>query len=183
MGAILPHTPARHGAVRHGNRVSPVTLFLVRHGSAGMRHDGDPSDTERHLDAVGLRQAVQIAKLLHAASEAGPPIDLVLSSPAARCIETVEPLASAVGCEVEPADALFEGTDIEDSWKLLEAVTTEDASAVLCSHGDVIPELIRRAKLRGMDVPGKAGCSKGSIWTLDWDGERFTTGTYLPNPA
>lgn len=150
-------------------------LYLVRHGSAGVRNDADPADTERHLDAFGLRQAVQIAERL-----SGEDITVVLASPAARCVETIEPLASSLGLEVEIDDRLFEGTDVDASWALVEALIDHDEVAVLCSHGDVIPELIRRAKGRGMEVPGKAGCSKGSLWSLEWDGERFATGTYQP---
>ena len=45
----------------------------------------------------------------------------------------------------------------------------------------MIPDVIRRAQLRGMHVPGKSGSSKGSAWTLrHWDGERFATGLYTP---
>ena len=152
-----------------------ATLYLVRHGSAGMRHDTDPFDAERHLDAVGLRQAVRITELL---AEAEADITRVVTSPAARCVETIEPLASAAGVPVEVDDRLFEGTDIDAAWHLVEEVMGDDGSAVLCSHGDVIPEMLRRAKLRGMQVPGKSGCSKGSVWSLEWDGERFVSGSY-----
>ena len=150
-------------------------LYLVRHGSAGVRDDGDPHDTERHLDTVGLRQAVAVAERLGSAE-----VTVVVTSPAARCVETIEPLASVVGVDVSIDDRLFEGTDIDDAWSLVEELVDHDEVAVLCSHGDLIPEIIRRAKGRGMDVPGKAGCSKGSVWSLDWDGARFTTGTYEP---
>lgn len=150
-------------------------LYLVRHGSAGVRDDADPADNERHLDTVGLRQAVQLAERL-----SGLEITAVVASPAARCVETVELLASSLGLAVDIDARLFEGTDIEESWALVEALIEHDEVAVLCSHGDVIPELVRRAKGRGMEVPGKAGCSKGSLWSLEWDGERFATGTYEP---
>jgi len=152
-----------------------VHLHLVRHGSAGVRNDVDPADCERHLDDHGHRQAALIAERL-----GDRPIGRVLASPAARCVETVAPLAAAAGVGLETEPRLFEGTDVDDAWGLVESLVAEGADAVLCSHGDVIPELIRRAKGRGMDVPGKSGCSKGSVWTLVWDGERFATGAYQP---
>jgi len=164
-----------------------VLLHIVRHGSAGVRNDDDPADTERHLDATGVRQAVHLAKRLTVASpddvEGHDPLGVVLASPAARCIETVEPLAASAGVDLGIDDRLFEGTDIERSWGLVEELARAGENAVLCSHGDVIPDLIRRAKGRGMEIWGKSGCSKGSLWTLTWDGERFITGTYEPNPG
>ena len=55
---------------------------------------------------------------------------------------------------------------------------------MLCSHGDVIPDLVRRAQGRGLLVPGKSGCAKGSVWTLQhWDGSGFATGIYTPIPG
>ena len=109
------------------------------------------------------------------------PIDTIVSSPYLRCRQTVEPLAAALGLEVTVSDALAEGTPIERSWELLASVASR--TAVLCSHGDVIPDLIRRAQLRGMHVPGKSGSAKGSVWTLQhWEGETFATGIYTPIP-
>ena len=150
-----------------------MTVYLIRHASAGSRDDRDPSDLERPLDAQGMDQAQHLAEVLDGIR----PVR-VLSSPALRCQQTVAPLAAAAGLPVEVADALCEGTDIEDSWALLEWAARQDGDVVLCSHGDVIPELIRRAQLRGMEVPGPGGCSKGSIWALRWDGDRFASGRY-----
>ena len=107
------------------------------------------------------------------------PITRILTSPYPRCVQTVEPLAAALGLGIEQVDALSEGTPIDESWPLLESVATGDV--VLCSHGDVIPDLIRRAQLRGLHVPGKSGCAKGSVWALEhWDGERYAVGVYTP---
>jgi 8-oxo-dGTP diphosphatase len=155
-----------------------VTVYLVRHASAGRRNDFDPHDDARHLDANGRVQAAKLAILL-----GDHRISWVAASPAVRCVETVEPLASELGLEVKRRRSLFEGADLDEAWTLLEKAASRGGDAVLCSHGDVIPELIRRAQGRGMEVPGKAGCSKGSCWALDWDGERFTRGTYTPVKA
>lgn len=165
-----------------------IQIHLVRHGSAGVRNDADPDDCERHLDATGLRQAVRIAQELAPLDPESPRPSIVVSSPAARCVETVEPLASSVGVALEVDDRLFEGTDVDHAWRLVEeivdALRSDGATdAALCSHGDVIPELVRRAQGRGMHVPGRSGCSKGSWWTLTWNDDHFTVGVYQPNPA
>ena len=153
-----------------------MTTYLVRHASAGLRNDADPSDEDRPLDDTGIVQASKLTSWLR-----HEPIDTIVSSPYLRCRQTVAPLAEALGIEVTISEALSEGTPIERSWDLLVSVVS--GTAVLCSHGDVIPDLIRRAQLRGMHVPGKSGSAKGSVWTLQhWEGETFATGIYTPIP-
>ena len=160
-----------------------VTVYLVRHASAGVRNDADPHDDDRPLDDDGLRQAAQLAEWLR-----HEPVRRIVTSPYLRCRQTVEPLAAALGLTVEVDDRLGEGTPVEDSWGLLAGLAgtpgangTAGDAVVLCSHGDVIPDLVRRAQGRGMLVPGKSGCAKGSAWILQhWDGEAFATGVYTP---
>jgi 8-oxo-dGTP diphosphatase len=155
-----------------------VAVHLVRHASAGTRHPADGHDAERRLDARGGRQADALVDLL-----AGAGVVWIASSPARRCVETMVPLADHLGLQVAPRTELYEGTAVERAWLLVVEAASLDGDAVLCSHGDVIPDLLRRAQLRGMDVPGRSGCAKGSCWTLSgWDGERFARGDYRPNP-
>ena len=107
------------------------------------------------------------------------PVTRIITSPLPRCVGTVTPLADEVGVPVELDDRLAEGTPIEKSWDLVSSIA--DQTVVLCSHGDVIPDVIRRAQLRGMHIPGKSGSSKGSAWSLrHWDGKTFATGLYTP---
>jgi phosphohistidine phosphatase SixA len=156
-----------------------VAVHLVRHASAGTRDDFDPSDAERHLDDRGHRQAQAVADRL-----APLGVTSIVSSTADRCIETMGPLATMAGLDVVVTHELFEGADTDAAWDLLVRAADRDGDAVFCSHGDVIPDLIRRAQLRGMEIPGKSGCGKGSCWTLSgWDGERFARGDYVKNPA
>lgn len=150
-----------------------MTVFLVRHASAGHRNDADPDDADRPLDPDGVEQSRRIAKAL-----TGTAITRVVSSPAARCTATVAPLTAKLGLDCEVTDDLYEGTPIERSWAVLERAARAKGDVVLCSHGDVIPELVSRAQGRGMEVRGKSGCAKASVWTLQFDGERFTSGSY-----
>lgn len=149
-----------------------MAVYLVRHASAGNRRDGDADDLQRPLDDRGHAQAENLASML-----ADQAVVRVLSSPATRCVQTVERLASKLGLPVETDAALIEGAPIEHAHELLESVAGQPV--VLCSHGDIIPDLIRRLAQRGMDVTTKKrGSAKGSVWVLDWDGERFSTGAY-----
>lgn len=153
-----------------------MTVYLVRHASAGTRDDADPDDGERILDATGHLQAERLAEWLRHED-----VRLVVSSPLRRCIQTVEPLAKLLDLPVVADDRLAEGTDLDLSWGLLEEAAAGTGDVVVCSHGDVIPDLVRRLQGRGMQIPGRSGCAKGSAWVLQhWDGERFATGLYTP---
>ncbi len=155
-----------------------MTLYLVRHGSAGIRDDSDPDDDRRPLDETGHLQAERLAEWLGLEAPR-----TVLSSPFLRCRQTVEPLAKAVDVDVVVDVRLGEGSPIDAVWALITSIAAalEGDSAVLCSHGDVIPDVVSRAQRRGMLVPGKLGCAKGSVWSLShWDGETFASGLYTP---
>ena len=149
-----------------------MTLYLIRHGSAGVRNGADPHDADRHLDEKGTRQARRIVDHLGE-------VDLteVYSSPLPRCVETVQPLADRLGLEVLLDRRLGEGAALEQAWELLEEVATHDVA--LCSHGDVIPELVAREQRRGMRVVEPTGFAKGSVWALrDWNGTHHYKGTW-----
>lgn len=80
---------------------------------------------------------------------------------------------------VESDARLFEGNDAEAALSLIEEFVDEDIA--LCSHGDVIPELIDFLRHRGVPSEGR-GCEKGSIWRLDRDGKIVTNAVYLGRP-
>jgi len=105
--------------------------ILLRHASAGSRHEWDGDDSLRPLDDKGRRQAAEIAEAL---SREG--IRRVVSSPYVRCVQTVEPLAGALGPEVERDERLAEGAGTA-----ARPLLAEDG-VVVCTHGDVIHELL-----------------------------------------
>lgn len=139
-----------------------MTAHLIRHADAGRRGSWHGPDGERPLVVAGSAQAQALALEL---AQLRP--QRILSSPLVRCIQTVQPLADALGLVVEPHPALTEGADIEESWALLESLAGEE-DAVLCSHGDVIPPLLERLVRRGVPVVGsERGVAKGSVWTVE----------------
>ena len=148
-----------------------MPLFLIRHAVAGVRNNQDPTDDQRPLDAVGRDQAAAIADRWTDTS-----VQAIYSSHATRCVQTVEPLAAVLGLEIQIAPELFEGASTSRSIEFVRSFT--DTSVVLCSHGDVIPDLIRNLGTGGTRLEGQ-GCAKGSIWRLDNTTERIESGTYL----
>lgn len=151
------------------------TLFLLRHAAAGDRTKWEGVDAVRPLTKKGRRQATALAESLR-----GRGIESIYSSPYTRCVETVEPLAEAIGAKVIEHDALAEGPDIDGAYQLCDDLVGRNA--VLCTHGDVIPAVMNRMMWAGLTLHSRFYCSKGSIWEIELDGGRFGDATYVPPP-
>lgn len=150
--------------------------FLVRHAKAGDRDAWTEPDEVRPLSPKGRLQA---EALVHAF--AGVDLGRILTSPYLRCRQTVQPLALARGLPLELAPELAEGARTEDAVALLDAASSS-GTAVLCSHGDVIPAVIEWLVAHGTAIDGEPGWKKGSIWALDREATRFTRARYLGTP-
>lgn len=149
--------------------------FVVRHAKAGSRSRYvGPDDRLRPLSKGGRRQAAALADLL-----GHRPITRVLSSPYLRCIETVTPLAEQLDLPVELDDRLEEGRGAAAALELLTGTTRPLA---LCSHGDVIAELVQQVASSGASIDDDR-LAKGSTWVLRVDDGRVVKGRYLPPPA
>jgi 8-oxo-dGTP diphosphatase len=151
-----------------------MSVFVVRHAKAGHRHSWEGDDHVRPLSKPGWAQAAAIADRL-----AGEMITSLHASPYARCLQTLEPLADRLGMKVIPDERLAEGASFVDSLGLL---LEAGDGAVLCSHGDVIPELIDSLHRRGMELAGRPDWRKGTIWVLEVEGDRPIRGAVEPPP-
>ena len=151
-----------------------MSVYVVRHAKAGSRHDWVGDDSERPLTKAGRKQSDEIARQL-----AAEPITGVWSSPATRCVQTVEPLARAHGLDVIREPRLAEGAPFEDVLALLGEVPD---GAVLCSHGDVIPDLLHALVRRGTRVLTPPDWRKGTVWTLDPPGVDGAVATARADP-
>ena len=118
-----------------------MTSVLLRHASAGDKRHWTGDDRLRPLDARGGRQAAELIELLR-------PLGLrrVVTSPYVRCVETVEPLAAALGLPVEHDDRLGEGTGAAAAELLRED------GVVACTHGDVVDALLGSGLHKGAAV-------------------------------
>jgi 8-oxo-dGTP diphosphatase len=152
-------------------------LHLVRHASSVDRSRWSLDDLERPLDSRGVVQADAIT-----AHFSDHDIRSVWSSQAIRCVDTVRGTAEAHGLTVEVRPELTEGASPNALLELLREQTTADGELVMCSHGDLIPEVLNRLLREGMSVLGPRGCEKGSIWELETRGRDITQGRYTAAP-
>ena len=152
------------------------TLYLVRHADAGHRGHGDEPDEARVLSERGCRQAQGLADEL-----TDPTITRLLASPFVRCRQTLEPLGQRLGLPVEADERLAEGAGAAGPLALV--ATLRGTAAVLCSHGDVIPDLLDHLLARGTKLEDELRWPKASTWVLTWDGDDLSRGQYRPPPA
>ena len=150
-----------------------MAVHLLRHAHAGRRSEWIGDDADRPLSDRGRLQAIGVASDL-----VDTPVGRVISSPYVRCIQTVEPLAAAMGLVVESSDAFAEGMDGDDAYTMLGAL--DEVDGVACSHGDVLPALLRRLVTNGMETDGPLLCQKGSMWIVEFRDGRPHRGRYLP---
>ena len=134
-------------------------ILLVRHASAGERDAWEGDDRERPLDKYGRTQAKELVDRLKPYR-----IDAILSSPAVRCIQTVEPLARERRLELEVRKELGERLQETAGSELLLTLASGD-TVVVCGHSGLeqaVPDAGRWGKADtlilgpGLEVQGTA---------------------------
>ncbi|MBW8741744.1 MAG: histidine phosphatase family protein [Acidobacteria bacterium] len=123
-------------------------MLLVRHAWAGHADKWDGDDRLRPLDKRGRKQAAALVPLLRRFE-----LDRIVSSPYVRCVETVKPLARALGIEIDLDDAL--GEEFQGSRGAELVRTLLPTAAVACCHGG-LAELVCGESLK-----------KGETFALD----------------
>jgi 8-oxo-dGTP diphosphatase len=139
-------------------------VLLLRHASAGERRPSATLDRARRLDRAGRSDARELPDALE-----GHVVVRVVSSPHARCIETVEAFAHRRNLRVEVRDELMPDAPIEDTLALLAELPDE---ALVCTHREVIGRLL-------VDLT----CEKGALWLLDRRDGELAPVAYHPPPS
>jgi phosphohistidine phosphatase SixA len=152
-----------------------MTIYLVRHAKAGSRRDWSADDDLRPLSPVGHRQAERIVDALEHVGATR-----IISSPFVRCRQTLDPLAQRLRLPLELSDALAEGVSLTDTLRFFEKVSGE--TAVLCTHGDVVGNVIHHLASTGVPIDDDR-LEKGSIWMLDTRDSEIVGARYLPAPG
>jgi broad specificity phosphatase PhoE len=122
-----------------------------------------------------VHQAEALARLLQ-----NEPLDKVLSSPFTRCAQTVEPLASQRKLPVEPRKDLEEGSGGESIVRLVQEF--KGRNVVLCTHGDLVEELLEQLIQKGLVPRSRAKMEKGSTWVLEETAGNISGARYLAAP-
>ena len=150
-------------------------VYLIRHARARDRETWRRSDALRPLTPQGWAQAAALPRLL------GIPPKRILTSPATRCVETVIPLADALGLRPLLSASLAEGASAKRALALLARPGVSPVA--YCTHGDIIDRLLELLVEAGVHLPGGPRLAKGSTWVLDNDQRgRVRRARYIPAP-
>jgi 8-oxo-dGTP diphosphatase len=153
-----------------------ATVLLVRHGKAGKKEEWKGDDALRPLDAEGAEQA----RRLGAVALCYAPVRIA-SANLVRCADSVRGVSLATGVALDIEPQLGRDAYAKDPQATLDWVREQIAAggtSLLCSQGEVIPDLISRlaggstAKLR--HPPSR----KGSVWALSFAGDRLIAADY-----
>ena len=152
-----PSVDGRIGAA--GLRPRTLTIYFVRHAKAGDRSSWSGPDAERPLSKAGLAAGAQARQ----AARRGRRDDTGVEP-----VRALRPDARAARRTGRAADrdrrAAHRGRRVRGCARTARRRSPE--GAVLCSHGDVIPETIDALVRRGLDVRTPADWRKASVWVL-----------------
>lgn len=154
-----------------------MPIHVIRHAHAGSRRKWAGDDAARPLSERGRSQAQAIARDL-----SGAGLDLLLSSRYVRCLQTMEPLASQLGLPVREESTLAEGNTGVAALQMLLDAAADGHVVGACSHGDVIPDLLRDAISQGATLGGPAAPRKGERYELTLADGRVVTITHVAVP-
>jgi 8-oxo-dGTP pyrophosphatase MutT (NUDIX family) len=179
--------------------VDTQTVLVVRHGSAGSKSRFKGEDTKRPLDKKGRAQAEALVGPLLAfgASE-------VYAADRLRCHQTMEPLAEELGVSITNEPTLTAEAYAENPKRARRRVlqiagprddpARDQAAAasrglvrqsiparvpVICTQGEVIPDLIGWWCARDGVRPDKSRNRKGSIWVLSLSDGRLVAADHI----
>ena len=149
-----------------------MKLYLIRHARALPRAEWTGHDELRPLSDRGRDESEWLADAL----ADDPPVRLV-SAPALRCQQTLEPLAVEHAVALEVDERLAQG---ESAARVLELLPTQaDGPVAFCTHADVIEALLAVLELRQATDDGITCCRKGACWVLEGSGYTPSRARYL----
>ncbi len=151
-----------------------MKLYVIRHAKAGNREKWNGEQDLRPLTKPGRRQAAALVDPLSKLS-----VTKIVSSPAVRCRQTVEPLGEHLRLPVDLSDAIGEGAPLDETLALVDKVSEE--TALLCTHGDVVGNLLDHVARHGVRID-QVRMEKAATWAFDLEDGTVINAAYVPPP-
>ncbi|MEO6604985.1 MAG: NUDIX domain-containing protein [Aeromicrobium sp.] len=126
------------------------TLVVLRHGKAAPGL-ADLEDMDRPLTSVGANQAKGLSPVLGSYG-----VGRVVSSPALRCAQTVEPYAHSISTFIEIDERLSEDTNASQVQRSVASLVDRKRPVVLCTHRPTLPWVFEAVGMEIHDLaPGE----------------------------
>jgi phosphohistidine phosphatase len=124
-----------------------MIVYFVRHASAGQHNLSPSKDEKRPLDREGVQQAHQVGRLLAAMDL---DVDVVISSPLTRALQTASAVAGEIGYEQKiESDAALRPDATFDSFRQLIAKYSQKAAIMVVGHNPSMSEFLTLVLSRG----------------------------------
>jgi phosphohistidine phosphatase SixA len=133
-----------------------MNLWLMRHCEPT---PGDRMNAERGLYPVGVQEASGMATWMR--GHIGR-VDIVISSPFARAIQTADPMAKALGSYVVTTTLLEPDGKPEDIWKEIERIAMMSKDVLIVGHHPSLMTLILWL-IQDADEDGQINMAHGAI--------------------
>lgn len=124
---------------------STFALIALRHGKATPPSGWNGADSTRPLTARGKKQAASVVETITAWRPRR-----IITSTATRCVATVAPLAAATGIEAKRTELISQDAfenGLADVRSAIGKRVRARKTTVFCSHGPVLPEILREIAL------------------------------------
>jgi len=138
-----------------------VNLVLVRHGEAG----DAPVDDHRALTATGRRHVRRVGQVLVAQPE---PIDVILTSPLVRAVQTAEVIAGALGLDeqIHARPEIAFPARLEQILAVVDEVPGSVRGVLVVGHEPTMGVLTRHLfGATGPSVSFRTGTAVSMSWT------------------
>ena len=151
------------------------TFYIVRHAKAGSRSHWTGDDRKRPISPKGEKQAARLIDQFNKIA-----VTAIFSSPYLRCVQTVEPLARARNLSVQQSPDLQEGRGLTGLYVFFNDPDLDDV--VLCTHGDLVWELVEDLTNRRVLPAFREQFEKGSTWIVKVEDGAPVSARYIPAP-
>jgi phosphohistidine phosphatase len=141
-----------------------MTLYFLRHGSAGTRRPNPLIDAKRPLDKEGLEQCWLMAQFLNASNVQ---FDAILSSPLKRALQTASRVANEIGHDapVHITKALSPSASYAEFQKMLQDFAHHD-NVMVVGHNPNLAQFLSATLGASASRPG-VRLRKGSLARVD----------------
>ncbi len=145
-----------------------MNLYVLRHASAGTRRANPLIDVKRPLDKEGKGQCLLLGSYLNALRVH---LDLVVSSPLKRALQTASLVGTEVGYDsgIKVADGLAPEAALPAFQALMHELEGHE-NVLMVGHNPNLPQFLAWLLMNGTSIPGRAviRLRKGALARVDY---------------